>query len=404
VTLISRSEDDRARRDEPEATAQQYDPLGALGARPLATVIEVAAILWALVVSLFFRDVTGSPTLSALTVLLVAASAGVVIAGTHPFRAPFPRAAFVVHMALLSCAAVSSVAAQWGPDKHIWNDFMPVVLGIGVLVLAPYRPWQDLLIGGFAASAVVGISWGVAQSRFPLGAPVLVEVCLAVGPPVVLTVASAVFARTFVGLAERVQIRAGSYSVERAERDGIDRSVQEDRVTILARDVVPFFGELRSQTTLTDADRDRARAIADDIRRVMVAEADRTWLAQAMDAAVADRVGTESVDRPQANLDDPDGLVRGMDADQRTVVRTIVRAIMEAPTVDPAGVRIVVRRYGPQDGAGVQIRLSARVADSDIGVRRTFDPYLAVLRGTFRDLEVAIRPSALALRFSYDQH
>ncbi|WP_144713896.1 hypothetical protein [Curtobacterium pusillum] len=406
-------------------TAQQYDPLGAMGSRPLAIVLGASGVVWALLVSVFDRDVVGSPTLSALTVLLVAASGGVVVVASSPFRAPFPRWAFVVHVALLAVATVTSVAAQWGPDRSALNDFMSLLTATGIVMVAPYRPWTDLTVGGVVLAVIAGGSWGAAAAAFPHHVPLGVATFLAAAPTLVLTAASAVFAATFAGLAERVQIRAGSYSVERAERDGIAASVQQDRSTILARDVAPFLAELRTREVITDADRARARAIADGIRRSMVADADRTWF----EHAVASEGG------PGAVVDDPDGLIATLDADQRTVVRTFVRAALRAPTVDPAGFRATIRRrddaatsaavggpahadaatpaaipaatFAANPAAGaprVAVAIDLVVADSDVGIHRTFDPYFAVLRVTFPDLDVAVRPSALALRFSYDQH
>ena len=392
-------------------TAQQYDPLGAMGSRPLAVVLGAGGVLWALLVSVFDRDVVGIPTLSALTVLLVAASGAVVVTASSPFRAPFPRWAFVLHVALLATATVTSVAAQWGPDRNALNDFMSLLTATGIVMVAPYRPWRDLAVGGAVLAVVDGVAWGLAAAVFPHAVPVGVAAFLGAAPTLVLTAAAAVFAWTFAGLAERVQIRAGSYSVERAERDGIAESVQQDRSTILARDVAPFFAELRTREVITDADRARARAIADGIRRSMVADADRTWFEHTfvVEGAAA------------AVVDDPDGLIATMDTDQRTVVRTFLRAALRASTVDPAGVRATVRRADPasdargpsrrrrgdgQPGAQrrVAVELDLAVADSDVGIHRAFDPYFAVLRVTFPDLDVAVRPSALALRFSYDQH
>lgn|GEM_PF-906737 len=372
-------------------TAQQYDPLGAMGSRPLAVVLGAVGVVWAIIVSVFDRDVVGSPTLSALTVLLLAASAAVVITASSPFRAPFPRWAFVLHVGLLALAAVTSVAAQWGPDESALNDFMSLLTATGIVMVAPYRPWRDLVVGGVVLAVVDGVAWGVAAAQFPNGVPVAVAAFLAAAPTLVLTAAAGVFAWTFGGLAERVQIRAGSYSVARAERDGIAASVQQDRSIILARDVAPFFAELRTRETITDADRARARSIADGIRRAMVADADRTWFEQAVRAEGG----------AGAAIDDPDGLISTLDADQRTVVRTFVRAALRASTVDPAGFRASVQRVA--DGR-VEIALDVAVADSDVGIHRTFDPYFAVLRVTFPDLDVAVRPSSLALRFSYDQH
>jgi hypothetical protein len=326
-------------------------------------------------------------------VLLVGAAAGIVAFGTSPFRAPFSRLSSVSFATALALATVTSVAAQWGPDTNAMNDFMALVTAVGVLVLGPYRPWREVLAVGVVLTVVDAVTWGVAAAAFPTAVPVAVVVILAAAPTVVLTAAATVFAATFVGLAERVQIRAGSYSVERADQDGIARSVQEDRVTILARDVRPFFDELRSRASITDADRDRAREIADGIRRVMVADADRTWLEQAVLAEGGDA----------AEIVDPDARIRGMDVDQRTVLRTVVRAVLTAPTVDPAGLRIVVAPVADDPGR-TSVTVDVAVADTDSGIHRTFDVYLAVLRVTFPDLDVAIRPSSLALRFSYDQH
>ncbi|PZE68168.1 hypothetical protein [Curtobacterium sp. MCBD17_021] len=377
-------------------TAQQYDPLGAMGSRPLAVVLGAGGVLWASLVSLLDRDVLGSPTLSALTVLLLAASAVVVISASSPFRAPFTRWAFVAHVALLALATVTSAAAQWGPDRSLVNDFMVLLSAVGVVAVAPYRPWTDLVVGGIGLAAVNAATGGTVAFMHPAGVPVPVAAFLAAAPTLVLTAAAAVFAHTFAGLAERVQIRAGSYSVERAERDGITASVQQDRSTILARDVAPFFAELRTRASVTDADRARARDIADGIRRVMVAEADRTWLEYAV------RVAGDAA----ATVDDPHGLAAAMDADQRTVVRTFVRAVLAADTVDPAGIRVTVAPQDPASGGSppVTMTFDVAVADSDVGIHRTFDPYFAVLRVTFPDLDVAVRPSSLTLRFSYDQH
>ncbi|PZE95862.1 hypothetical protein [Curtobacterium sp. MCBD17_008] len=383
------------RRGPGRRTAQQYDPLGAMGSRPLAVVLGAGGVLWASLVSILDRDVVGAPTLSALTVLLLAASAVVVFSASSPFRAPFTRWAFVAHVALLALATVTAAAAQWGPDRSLVNDFMVLLGAIGIVVVAPYRPWTDLVAGGLALAVVGAATGGAVAFVHPAGVPVPVAAFLAAAPTLVLTAASAVFAHTFAGLAERVQIRAGSYSVERAERDGITSSVQQDRSTILARDVAPFFAELRTRTTLTDADRARARAIADGIRQVMVAEADRTWLEYAV------RVAGD----PAATVVDPLGLAAGMDADQRTVVRTFVRVVLAADTVDPAGVRVTVAPPDPSAaGSAVTMTFDVAVADSDVGIHRAFDPYVAVLRVTFPDLDVAVRPSSLTLRFSYDQH
>ncbi|WIB35337.1 hypothetical protein [Curtobacterium sp. MCJR17_043] len=79
--------------------------------------------------------------------------------------------------------------------------------------------------------------------------------------------------------------------------------------------------------------------------------------------------------------------------------------MLAADTVDPAGVRVTVAPPDPSAaGSAVTMTFDVAVADSDVGIHRAFDPYVAVLRVTFPDLDVAVRPSSLTLRFSYDQH
>ncbi|WP_181435924.1 hypothetical protein, partial [Curtobacterium sp. MCSS17_006] len=75
-----------------------------------------------------------------------------------------------------------------------------------------------------------------------------------------------------------------------------------------------------------------------------------------------------------------------------------------APAAPAARAALAARPAQAPAPGRVSVEMELAVADSDIGIHRTFDPYFAVLRVTFPDLDVAVRPSALALRFSYDQH
>lgn len=375
------------------ATPQRFDPLGAFRIRPIAVGLGVGWVCWATYLSIFDRDVPGNAVMSVVTVAILIATSTLLTVATSPANAPVSRATFVVYVALLGAATMTSVAAQWGPDRNPLNDFMALVCAIGILVASPYRPWIDLVVAGALLATLCGVSAAVATSYFPVGVPAAVVGLIAAGPTVIATTSSAVFARTFVGLAARVQIRAASYSIERADREGITRTVQTDRTSILAHDVAPFFERLLAQRAITPADAEHARAIADGIRRLMVEEADRTWLHHAVTVAG----GAASA------VDDRAGLARTMDADERTIVRTTLRALIGAAAIDPAGIRVEVRALESQSSPRSEMRIRAHMAGQESDIRRMLNPYLGVLRMTFPTLRVAVNGSDLALRFAYDQ-
>ncbi|WP_066521869.1 hypothetical protein [Curtobacterium ammoniigenes] len=375
------------------ASVQRYDPLGAYRVRPFTIAVSIAWVVWSAVQSIWGRDVPGSPALSILTVGLLLVAALLLARITDPARAPVSRGAFVAYVALLAVATVGSVAAQWGPDRNALNDFMPLVCAVGILVIAPYRPWSELVIAGSALAALCVCCWAVADARFPVGVPPTVVALLAAGPTLIATLASAAFSMTFVQLAARVQIRAQSYSIERADRDGITRTVQADRAVILARDVAPFFERLVRQGAASAEDAERARAIADGIRSVMVEDADRTWLQHAVFVAGGNA----------DTIDDPDALARTMSADERAVVRATLRALIASASVDPAGIAVSVRRVDQEARNRSEMRIHAQIAGQESDIRGMLNPYLAVLRMTFPSLRIAVSNSNLALRFAYDQ-
>jgi hypothetical protein len=176
-------------------------------------------------------------------------------------------------------------------------------------------------------------------------------------------------------------------------RDGITRSVRQDRVMILGRDVLPFFSSVLERDTITPVDRATAREIADSIRSLMVAEADRTWLEVVAgdDGVALDRVGHAVVDL--------DGRASWMVTDQRTALRALIVALLDEPTHMTKSLRIELSGT-PSVTNGV---LTARFDASDYLVRAAFAPYFAVMRIVFTGFQADFIHPTLTLKFSYEQ-
>jgi hypothetical protein len=228
-------------------------------------------------------------------------------------------------------------------------------------------------------------------------APVFAFVVVAITPMLALCFGACVFSSGLVRSIQKWQRRAlvATQNLTRELREGIARSVQQDRVTILNRDVVPFFSEVLAREGITDEDRDRARSIADSIRSVMVAEFDRSWLENLIE--LAGGVGSDHA--AGVVVVDPDRVAPAMTTDQRTAVRALLVAMIDFPGFDRSDLRIRLSRSGP----GCHGRVTAKLDVTDYTLRSALAPYFAVMRAVFADFQIDFAHSTLTLRFSYEQ-
>ncbi|KQR64916.1 hypothetical protein [Frigoribacterium sp. Leaf172] len=376
-----------------ERTPQQVDPLGALSAGPLTLLASVAAGVYAVVLTTVSRDdvVSWPVAVGALAALMAAGVILVVV--SRPSRAPFRRRYVVVMTVLLAGSAVLSGASTAGHNSLVRDDWVPVAIGVLVLGLAPYRPGREIAIVGVALAVVVGGVIAAEGPSFAAGLPTGLYVVVAVTPVLALSLAGATFSSTFVALVDRWVERAVTYRRESTDglRASIARSVQQDRVTILNRDVVPFFTRLIESGEVTADDGARARTIAETLRGTMVAEADRSWLEHLLTASSVAVRGT---------VDDPAHIAGEMADDHRTALRALIVAFADTGVVDASDIRLVLRA----EEARVDVRLTVATRVSDLTIRHRLAPYFAVLRVVYDDLVVDVTPPHLTLRFSYDQH
>jgi hypothetical protein len=381
-----------------ERAFQQLDPLGALIGRPLTFLAAAGVPIYAAVQTLLCWQEIDYPVLAVIALGLIIVSCVILDFATDALRAPFTRTTQLLVTGTALLALAFSAASMWKSNSFVRDDWGPFAVGLVLLAMTQYRPALEIAQTGLGVALFVGVLALLQSHSLVTPIPAVCFAIIAVTPILTLSLASASFAYHLVAGLERWRSRARSaVSALREENsDLIARSVQQDRVSILNQEVVPFFSGVLRRGAIRAADREQARRISDAIRAVMVAEVDRTWLDAVVEHATG--VGLDEPTLGHPAVDDPAGLAMRMNTDQRTVVRAIVVALCANPACDPKDLRIELTRKGSRCATVLQ----AGLITTNHLVRDDLAPYFAVMKILFSDLKVRFSEYTLELRFSYE--
>ena len=381
-----------------ERTRQQLDPVGSTGVAPVAIFLAIGSLGYAIAMTVRGEMEISNPIFANIALALLTIAGAIVIFGSRPNRAPLTAGTHAAAHAIAVLAILCEAVGQWGTNAFIRDDWGPVTLGILLVALGPYRPAKEIVGAGILSAITIGFITYLQVPWLVTSSPPLAFIAAALTPMLALCFSAAMFSDSVVTSIERWQKRAtaASVSLVRELREGIARSVQQDRITILNRDVLQFFSEVIARDTLTVADRDRARMIADSIRQVMVEEVDRSWLESLLEQAGVERTNKPGAAR--AIVDDLHRVAPVMTVAQRTAIRALLVVFTTIPGFNRDHLRIVLSRDGNRNH-GV---ITAQIPITDHILRSSFAPFLAVMRAVFINLEVAFGRSVLTLRFSYD--
>lgn len=382
---------------EPERTRQQLDPAGTTGVWPVTITICGGAFGYAFLVTVLNLDGTSNRAYAVVALLALGMAGFIVIWTSKPSRAPLTGRSHLVAHSLGFAAIALEAVSHWGVDAHLQDDWGPIALGFVLVALSPYRPATELASSGILSSIGVGFLTLLQIRSFSTEAPASAFIVVAVTPMLALCLSAATFSYGTVVAVERWRKRSmeASATLVRDFQGGIARSVRKDRVTILDRDVLPFFAEVLAKRELSPEDRERARDIADAIRRVMVEEVDRSWIETIIELTQRDTPRPGSISDV---VSDPDHVASAMSIDQRTAIRALLVALLEQPGFDWADLRIVFVAVDDR----CHSLISATVRLPKRSMRTRFAPYVAIIRALFTNLEVDFTQQMLALRFSYE--
>ena len=371
-----------------ELTRQQLDPAGTLGAFAPTVVIAMLAAGWTVCVTFLSAGDRNTPLLDGATLSLIALVALLFVRSADPLRAPFTSLAhLLIHAGILAAFALHA-AATWAEAYEPSGGWGPFTLGAMMLALGPYRPARELVTFG-TASAVAMAAVTVLKAT-TLQAPVLPAVA-AIIPALALSYGSARYSGGLVRMldSDRVKSNQSAVLVANELRSGISRAVRDDRVTILDRDVTPFFIDLIASGKLTDEDRHRARGIAQSIREIMVADANRSWLQVAI-------AGLSEPHRQQFSIFDPQLVAPAATSGQRTALRAFIVALDSDSRVEAMVLRLSA------DGGHPKGLLTLQSKEAKPVMRNRYDPYFAVMQIAFPEFTVEVRRHTIIVRFGFD--
>jgi len=315
-----------------------------------------------------------------------------VVRAADPFHAPVGRRVLFGAVALAVGAHALYLRGTWEANPFVEDDWGPLAIGALCMMFAALRPAHEIVLAGVLASIPLLLLTLARAQELAYGDAVGVLVIVTVAPVLCLAATTGVFTQEATRrMSEwRADLTSEWERSAEAEHDGIVRQVEQDRAGILRERVLPFFGDLLDRDRIGEADRRTATEIARQVREVMLAEIERSWLDGVVQSA------GRGMDR--RTVDDPHRLASLMSPDQRAAVRALVVAAIVHPGVREEGLRITLRS-SPRERTEVVIR--ATVDESAPATWGDVKPYVAVVGSLFDQLRVIRRPTALTLKFSY---
>ena len=382
-----------------ERAVQQRDPLGALISRPTSFLAVVIIPVYASLTTWQNWDDISNATLAVVALLFVAIGCIALLLKSSPLRAPLTTNTHALMVGSALAAMLASALSMAGTDAYLRDDWGVAVVGLFIVSLAPYRPAKELVTSGVLSAIFAAFVALVQSDTFVTAAPVGAFMIVAATPVLAMSLGAASFVDVLVRSLDRWRARADrAFSAMSGERGAsIARSVQQDSVTVLNQKVVPLFSELLDGALVDEATRQRARAIASEVRALMVADVDRTWL-----DGVVEQLG-RGADAPAAAASsvvrDEHRLAEQMSTDERTALRALIVALYDDPALSDAGAEIVISDEGDRCGVTLRAALNYEVS----AVKGPLAPFLAVVRVMFSDLQVDHEQPDLTLRFSYER-
>jgi len=361
-------------------TQQEADPIGGITAAPLVVIGAGLAFTTSVVLTVAHWSEVGSPWAALLAVALVAAAGLCAAFLAAPGRAPFRTESLWLVVALAVGGAIAEYLSTIGANRFLYDDFGPIIVGMLILSLAPFCTWVSLLLSGVVATAVLSILIAGSPSTTVIAAPLVTLIAVESASVLALTAAAAGYSWAIVAVTLTWQREANRAALQRDGelRAGIARSVQQSRVSVLGREVLPFLAGVMTADRISVADADRARELAEALRRALKAGIESTWLDD-LGATIRMSRGIP------VSVDDPTGASDDLADDQRSALTALLTWLSEGSR--SAGIRVAIE---------LEVSRRRLVITSANGAtppsRRELDRFIAVARA------VSMRAEALVTR------
>lgn len=359
-------------------TQQEADPLGGITAAPLVAIGAALAFGTSVVLTIVHWDDVVRPLAALLAIGLVGIACLSAAMSVAPSRAPFTAERLWLVVALAVAAAIAEYISTIGSNTSLYDDFGSIVVGTLILCLAPYCTWIALLLAGVLSATVLSLLVVGSASEIAVDAPVIALVALNSAAVLALAAAAAGYSYAIVDETLAWQRSANRAALQRdAElRAGIARSVQQSRVSVLGREVLPFLAGVMTADRISVADADRARELAETLRHALKAGIESTWL----DELGADLQLAKGI---PVVVDDPTGAANDLNDDQRSALTALLAWL--ADTGRSSEIRLELR--GDPERSGISI---VAAHGSTPPGRRELERFTAVARAMAMGAEATL--------------
>lgn len=376
-----------------EITLERLDPLSAAAARPVTTGAAILALSIPLLTAVTRWHEIVQPAWFAVALVALVAAIWLMLDRSRPYRPVWRSPSAQSLQLLLIIMAVASALSTLEANGRVRDDWAPLVTGIVLIALTPYRPAREITFWAVVHTLVCA-ALGMMQSTWAVtDVPTLIFAVSGSLSVAVLGFAAAAYARSLNGSIARWQHRAWTAAEETVarQRGGVARSVQQQRVTTLNLEVVPYLSRVVASDQLTDDERDEARRLARSIRGLLVADLERGWAETMLDEMVGRYPHLNIV----ARADDPENAGGRAALEQRT----LLRAIAELSIRRLAATELTLRLRS--DGGRLQARWLISTPRPTADARRELRGVIEIIRGVTERSRVIEHSGRIALEFDY---
>lgn len=311
-----------------EVTLERLDPLSAAAARPVTTGAALLALTLPMLTLVTRTDEVTQPFWLIVAYAALAGAVWILLDRSRPTRTLWQPASAQVFQLLLMVMLVTAAASTAGANAQVRDDWAPLVVGVLLVASTPYRPAREIAFWTIVHTLVCA-ALGVVQSPSAVAdVPTLIFAVTGSFSVAVMGFAAAAYARSLTSSTQLWHDRAWQSAAAAAaleHRSGVARSVQQQRVSLLNQEVVPYLQRVVAAESIADPDRDEARRLARSIRALLVADVEKTWAQLMLDDLVARH--------PRLNItavaDDPDDLGRRAVLERRTLLRALAALSLE---------------------------------------------------------------------------
>jgi hypothetical protein len=361
-------------------TPQQLDPLGGMTARLFVIGAAVVALVVAVTLSLSTLDQLANPWLEIAALVAITAAGGYYVRAASPFRAPFPRSAYLT-VNLLGLAAIAlESAAQWGSNEIVRDDWAPIAFAVLGLTFGSWRPGWEIAVGTVVAALFVATLAFVQADTFAADVPALVFAILPATPILATGAAASAFSRSLVGSLLDWRSTAGGPATSDTGVSEGGVSARASHLVHLEDHVYPFLERVADGAEVSADDGDRARVLARELRTLLVLDGERSWLSRIV-----------------RHTDDPHRLAERMSEAERGLVRSLVTHVRNNTAFDHERMRLTLR--GDEWEASCSIEVPCDAAHNP---RVQLAPYVAVARSVFGTVSWHIAHNAMTIMLTFD--